>query len=115
MICAGSHLALRAGLHAQLVRAACTLPVVQLQLVTNLVAFLGVYSWSHPMQSAWLSSLVPEVVDAVQSVEGEAGERQGLYITCFFCFVPPLQYTQAAYTVLELAPTLAADTRAFAS
>ena len=71
-------------MHAQLVRAACTLPAVQLQLVPNLVAFLGMYPWTEPLQAAWLSSLVPEVVDAVQSVEGEAGETQRAHIFCLF-------------------------------
>ena len=39
------------------------------------------YRWSDPVAAAWLSSLVPDVVDAVQSVEGELGDNWPLRCT----------------------------------
>lgn len=70
---AGRHIALSVGLHAQLVHAVCTLPQLQPVLVGQLVSYLGAYHWGDPLQAAWLSSLIPELVDAVQSTEGSLG------------------------------------------
>ena len=63
----------KAGLHAQLVRAACTLPALQASLLPQLVSLLGAYRWSDAGQAAWLASLIPDLVDAVQSTEGPTG------------------------------------------
>ena len=85
MYCFAGHLtALECGMHAQLVRAGCTLPALQASLLPQLVSFLGAYSWGDAAQAAWLTSLIPDLVDAVQSTEGstgvllEGGQRGGL-------------------------------------
>ena len=70
---AGRHIALKCGMHAQLVRAACSLPALQASLLPQLVSFLGAYSWSDAAQAAWLVSLIPDLVDAVQITEGSTG------------------------------------------
>ena len=68
-------MALKAGLHAQLVRAVCTIPALQADLLPHLISFLGAYSWSNAGQAAWLASLIPDLVDAVQSVEDSPGGK----------------------------------------
>ena len=60
-------------MHAQLVRAGCTLPALQASLLPQLLSFLGAYSWNDAGQAAWLASLIPDIVDAVQSTEGRSG------------------------------------------
>ncbi|KAL0024565.1 hypothetical protein WJX79_008006 [Trebouxia sp. C0005] len=71
----GKHMALKTGLHAQLTRAVCTLPLLQPYLTEHLVSYLAAYSWADPLESAWLSGVIPDVVDAAQSVEGTRGDR----------------------------------------
>ncbi|KAL3139449.1 hypothetical protein ABBQ38_003779 [Trebouxia sp. C0009 RCD-2024] len=71
----GGHIALKCGMHAQLVRAACTLPALQTSLLPQLVSFVSVYSWKDAGQAAWLASLIPDLVDAVQSTEGRSGDE----------------------------------------
>ena len=68
-------MALKMGLHAQLARAVCTLPSLQPYITGHLVSYLAAYSWADPLEAAWLSSVIPDVVDAVQSVEGTRGEQ----------------------------------------
>ena len=68
-------MALKVGLHAQLVRAACTLPALQTDLLPHLISFFSAYSWSDASQVSWLASLIPDLVDAVQSVEGSPGAK----------------------------------------
>lgn len=68
-------MALKMGLHAQLARAVCTLPSLQPYITGHLVSYLAAYSWGDPLEAAWLSSVIPDVVDAVQSVEGTRGEQ----------------------------------------
>ncbi len=75
VFCAGKHMALKAGLHAQLARAVCTLPLLQPYITRHLVSYLAAYSWGDPLEAAWLSSVIPDVVDAVQSVEGTRGNQ----------------------------------------
>ena len=70
---AGSLLALRSGLHALLVRAVCVIPALQTAILPHLVSFLGVYNWRDPNQAAWLTSIIPDIVDAVQSMQGSTG------------------------------------------
>lgn len=70
---AGSHTALKSGLHAQLIRAVCASSALQAEIMPQLVSFLSVYSWSDAYQAAWLTSLIPDLVDAVQSTEGHLG------------------------------------------
>lgn len=60
-------------MHAQLVRGACTLPALQASLLPQLVSYLGCYNWSDAAQAAWLASLIPDLIDAVQSTEGPTG------------------------------------------
>ncbi|KAL0048382.1 hypothetical protein WJX82_001959 [Trebouxia sp. C0006] len=71
----GKHIALKMGLHAQLARAVCTLPLLQPYIAGHLVSYLAAYSWADPLEAAWLSSVIPDVVDAVQSVDGTRGDR----------------------------------------
>ena len=68
-------MALKTGLHAQLTRAVCTLPLLQPYLTEHLVSYLAAYSWADPLESAWLSGVIPDVVDAAQSVEGSRGKQ----------------------------------------
>ena len=68
-------MALKTGLHAQLARAVCTLPLLQPYITGHLVSYLAAYPWGDPLEAAWLSSVIPDVVDAVQSVEGTRGEQ----------------------------------------
>ena len=80
---------LKAGLHAQLVRAACCLPLLQPHLVPHLVSYMPAYNWSDPLQAAWLASLIPDVVDAVQSVEGSLGEAPCSQFVISSCLLDP--------------------------
>ena len=75
MCYAGKYMALKTGLHAQLARAVCTLPLLQPYITGHLVSYLAAYSWADPLEAAGLSSVIPDVVDAVQSVEGTRGEQ----------------------------------------
>ena len=75
VFCAGKHMAMKAGLHAQLAQAVCTLPLLQPYIAGHLVSYLAAYSWADPLEAAWLSSVIPDVVDAVQSVEGTRGNQ----------------------------------------
>ena len=68
-------MALKMGLHAQLARAVCTLPLLQPYIAGHLVSYLAAYSWADPLEAAWLSSVIPDVVDAVQSVDGTRGKQ----------------------------------------
>lgn len=79
---AGSLIALKCGLHAQLVRAACTLPALQSSLLPQLVSFVSAYNWNDAGQAAWLASLLPDLVDAVQSTEGSSGQPLGNVLAC---------------------------------
>lgn len=76
IFCAGKHMALKTGLHAQLARAVCTLPLLQPHVTGYQVSYLAAYPWADPLEAAWLSSVIPDVVDAVQSVEGTRGKQQ---------------------------------------
>lgn len=70
---ADGHAALKCGMHAQWVRAACTLPALRAPLLPLLVSFLGAHSWSDARQASWLASIIPDLIDAVQSTEGSTG------------------------------------------
>lgn len=70
----GKFMGLRAGLHACLVRAVCNLPSLQPLLLPQLVGQLAACRWNDPLQAAWLSSTVPDLVDAVQCAGTPLGE-----------------------------------------
>lgn len=91
-------------MHAQLVRAACTLPALQAPLLPLLVSFLGAYCWSDARQASWLASIIPDVVDAVQSTEGSTGLVlcRSDPLCCFvLCFCPGVAWGREGWGALE--------------
>lgn len=75
-------------MHAQLVRAACTLPALQAPLLPLLVSFLGAYNWNDARQAPWLASIIPDLIDAVQSTEGPTGSvPAGVTLCAVLCCV----------------------------
>lgn len=81
----GRFLGLKVGLHAYLVRAVCNVPLLQPLLLPQLLFQLAVYKWNDPQQAAWLASLVPDLVDAVQSTEGMPGTALSLLLSLRSC------------------------------
>ena len=69
---AGSRLVLKCSLHAQLIRAVCTLPALQTELLPQLVSFLSA-GWKTAGEVALLMGLIPDLVDAVHIAGGPLG------------------------------------------